>query len=219
MPRAGLRCFYFTLNSAKMKTSHKVLMLLAGLSLGLLFFFPMWKIYLNAPQYPEGLELHIWVNKISGSSESVLQNFNILNHYIGMEPIHAESFAELKIMPYVVVFFMVAGVTLALLGRRRLVLYWTMLLLLAGAVGLFDFYMWLHKFGTNLNPEAPIKVPGMTYIPPLLGSKQLLNFDALSLPGWGSLGVFLAVVLAGLVYFLSRNTNKTASINRKNVLV
>ncbi|GHA57039.1 hypothetical protein [Pontibacter akesuensis] len=202
-----------------MKTSHKVLMLLAGLSLGLLFFFPMWKIYLNAPQYPEGLELHIWVNKISGSSESVLQNFNILNHYIGMEPIHAESFAELKIMPYVVVFFMVAGVTLALLGRRRLVLYWTMLLLLAGAVGLFDFYMWLHKFGTNLNPEAPIKVPGMTYIPPLLGSKQLLNFDALSLPGWGSLGVFLAVVLAGLVYFLSRNTNKTASINRKNVLV
>ncbi len=179
-------------------------MLVASLSLGLLFLFPMWKIYLEAPQYPEGLELHIWVNKLAGSSESVLQNFNILNHYIGMEPIHAESFAELKIMPYIVIAFMVAGVIIAFIGKPRLVLYWVIALMIAGAVGITDFYLWLHKFGTNLNPEAPIKVPGMTYIPPLLGSKQLLNFHALSLPAWGSLGILLAVVIAGLVYFFSR---------------
>ncbi|GAA4442612.1 hypothetical protein GCM10023188_42530 [Pontibacter saemangeumensis] len=202
-----------------MKTYNKVLMIIAALSLGLLFLFPMWKIYLTAPQYPEGLELHIWVNKLAGSSESVLQNFNILNHYIGMEPIHAESFKELRIMPYVVYFFMATGVIIALIGKRRLVLYWASLLMLAGAVGIFDFYMWLHKFGTNLNPEAPIKVPGMTYIPPLLGSKQLLNFEALSLPGWGSLGIFLAVLLAGLVYFLSRRTAKSATVRHNNVLV
>ncbi len=181
----------------------KILMVLAALSLGLLFLFPMWKIYLEAPQYPEGLELHIWVNKLSGSNEGVLQNFNILNHYIGMAPIYADSFAELKIMPYVVVFFMITGVIVAFVGKRKLVLGWVVLLMVGGVVGLVDFYLWLHKFGTNLDPQAPIKVPGMTYVPPMLGSKQLLNFHALSLPGWGSLGILLAVVLALLVFYLS----------------
>lgn len=179
-------------------------MVVAALSLGTLFFFPMWKIYLEAPQYPEGLELHIWINKLGGSSESVLQNFNILNHYIGMEPINPDSFAELKYMPYIVIFFMVTGVIVGLLGKRKLVLYWVILLAIAGAVGIADFYLWLHKYGTNLSPNAPIKVPGMTYIPPLIGPKELLNFNALSLPAWGSLGVFLALVIGGLVYLLSR---------------
>lgn len=189
-------------------------MVVAALSLGLLFLFPMWKIYLKAPQYPEGLEMHIWVNKISGNTESSLQNFNILNHYIGMEPIHAESFKELTIMPYLVIGFIVTGVLVAFIGRRRLVLAWSALLMLGGAVGLLDFYLWLEKFGTNLSPTAPIKVPGMTYVPPLLGSKTLLNFDALSLPGWGSLGVFLAVVISLLIYFLTPKMAKPQEILR-----
>ncbi|PKV62812.1 hypothetical protein [Pontibacter ramchanderi] len=189
-----------------MKAYHKVLMLIASLSLGLLFLFPMWKIYLKAPQYPEGLEMHIWVNQIAGNSDGAIQNFNILNHYIGMEPIHADSFAELRIMPYIVIFFIVAGIVVALLGKRKLVLGWTVLLMVAGAAGILDFYLWLNKFGTNLDPSAPIKVPGMTYVPPLLGSKQLLNFDALSLPALGSLGIGLAILLAGLVYYFSRST-------------
>lgn len=187
-----------------MNTLSRILMFLAALSLGLLFLAPMWKIYLEAPQYPEGLEMHIWVNKISGSSESVLQNFNILNHYIGMEPIHAESFAELKIMPYIVIGFMITGAIVALAGKRKLIVYWAILLLIGGAAGILDFYLWLVRFGTNLNPEAPIKVPGMTYIPPLLGQKQLLNFEALSLPATGSLGILLALIFAALAFYISR---------------
>lgn len=192
-----------------MNNLSRVLMFLAALSLGLLFLAPMWKIYLEAPQYPEGLEMHIWVNKISGSSDHVLQNFNILNHYIGMEPIHAESFAELKIMPYIVIAFMVTGALIALLGRRKLILYWGVLLMIGGAVGILDFYLWLVRFGTNLNPEAPIKVPGMTYIPPLLGRKQLLNFEALSLPSTGSLGILLALIFAAIAYYVSRKKSQT----------
>jgi copper chaperone NosL len=199
-----------------MKAYHKVLMIIAALSLGLLFLFPMWKIYLKAPQYPEGLEMHIWVNQIAGDTPGAIQNFNILNHYIGMEPIHADSFAELKIMPYIVIFFMITGVIVALLGRRKLVLGWSVLLMIAGAVGILDFYMWLNKFGTNLDPTAPIKVPGMTYVPPLLGNKMLLNFEALSLPAWGSLGIFLAITISALVYFISRK--KEAKYNANKVL-
>ncbi|MEJ8755633.1 hypothetical protein WG947_01380 [Pontibacter sp. H259] len=197
-----------------MKAIHRVLMIIAALSLGLLFMFPMWKIYLKAPQYPEGLELHIWVNKLAGSSEGILQNFNILNHYIGMEPIHAESFAELKFMPYIVIFFMITGVLIALIGKRNFAGAWAGLLMGAGAAGMLDFYLWLVKFGTNLSPEAPIKVPGMTYIPPLLGHKTLLNFEALSLPALGSLGIMLAIILSILAFYLSYRENKKHKTER-----
>ncbi|MFC5269786.1 hypothetical protein [Adhaeribacter terreus] len=180
----------------------KILMLLAALSMSLLFMFPMWKIFLEAPQYPEGLEMHIWVNKLGGNSEYALQNFNILNHYIGMEKINADSFAELKYMPYIVYFMMAFGVLTAILNHRSLVMTWFIALIFAGAAGLIDFYLWLVKFGTNLDPQAPIKVPGMTYIPPFLGSKQLLNFSALSLPAEGALGIIIPMILAFVAIYI-----------------
>ena len=180
----------------------KILMLLAALSMSLLFMFPMWKIFLEAPQYPEGLEMHIWVNKLGGNSEYTLQNFNILNHYIGMEKIHPDSFAELKYMPYIVYFMIASGIAVAFLNKRSLVMAWFVTLLLAGAAGLIDFYLWLVKFGTNLDPQAPIKVPGMTYIPPFLGSKQLLNFSALSLPAEGALGIIIPMLLVAIVIYI-----------------
>jgi copper chaperone NosL len=194
-----------------MSNVSKILMLLAALSLSLLFMFPMWKIYLEAPQYPEGLEMHIWVNKLGGNTEYTLQNFNILNHYIGMEKISADSFAELKYMPYIVYCMMASGIIIAFLNKRSLVMAWFITLILAGAAGLIDFYLWLVKFGTNLDPQAPIKVPGMTYIPPFLGSKQLLNFSALSLPAEGALGIIIPMVLVFVVIyieFIHRKKNK-----------
>ncbi|MBK0402408.1 hypothetical protein I5M27_05390 [Adhaeribacter sp. BT258] len=185
-----------------MSNVSKILMLLAALSLSLLFFFPMWKIYLEAPQYPEGLEMHIWVNKLGGNTEYTLQNFNILNHYIGMEKIKADSFAELKYMPYIVYFLIGSGIIIAFLNSRKLVLTWLIAVIIGGTAGLIDFYMWLVKFGTNLDPMAPIKVPGMTYIPPFLGSKQLLNFKALSLPDIGGLSIGIAILLAAIAVYI-----------------
>jgi copper chaperone NosL len=180
----------------------RILMLMAALSMSLLFFFPLWKIYLQAPQYPEGLEMHIWINKIAGDTDYTLQNFNILNHYIGMRPINAEAFPELKIMPYVVYALMLLGLLVALFKNKWLLAGWLGLLTLAGTAGLLDFYLWLVEFGTNLDPKAPIKIPGMTYIPPFIGPKQLLNFHALSLPALGSLGVAIPMVLAGFAVYL-----------------
>lgn len=180
----------------------RILMLLAAISMSLVFFFPLWKIYLQAPQYPEGLEMHIWVNKISGDTEYTIQNFNILNHYIGMRPITAESFPELQIMPLVVYGLMLTALLVALFNNRYLLAGWLGLLTLAGAAGLMDFYFWLVEFGTNLDPSAPIKIPGMTYIPPFIGPKQLLNFHALSLPAMGSLGIAIPMVLAAFAVYL-----------------
>ena len=80
-------------------------MLAAGLSLVLMFVFPLWKITLLAPQYPKGLGMFIWINKITGTEPATLQNINIMNHYIGMKAIEPDSIAELTFMPYIAIAF------------------------------------------------------------------------------------------------------------------
>lgn len=37
-----------------------------------------------------------------------------------------------------------------------------------GLIGFVDFYLWEYDYGHNLNPKAPIKIPGQSYQPPLI---------------------------------------------------
>ncbi len=177
------------------------LMLIAALLLLLLFVFPMWRITLTAPQYPEGISMYIWINKITGDTEFTLQNINILNHYIGMKYIVPKSIPELTYFPYFVVAMTVIGLIFALIKNRKLYLVWLIIMIILGAMGIYDFYLWEYDYGHNLSDTAPIKIPGMVYQPPLLGSKMLLNFKADSYPYWGGLFVFISFVLSALAYF------------------
>lgn len=187
-----------------MNSKSRVLVIAASLLLVLAFFFPLWKISLSAPQYPEGKGLYIWGSKVTGVLPHDLQIINELNHYIGMKRITPESIKELKIIPPVLAFFSLSGLAVGLKGNRKLLLAWLLLFALAGSAGLYDFYRWEYDYGHNLNPNAPIQVPGMTYQPPLLGSKQLLNINALSLPYVGGYAVFGSALLAALGYLLER---------------
>lgn len=182
-----------------MKKQRKIstwLLVLASAILGLLFLFPLWKISLSAPQYPEPLEMMIWINKINGSNEYTLQSINILNHYIGMAPIVPDSFPELGYMPWIVLSLIGSGLLAALSRRRPVLAIWVVLLVGLGTLGLWDFYHWEQQFGHNLNPHAPIKLEGMTYSPPFLGKKVLLNIKATSMPAMGAIVLFLSIALA-----------------------
>ena len=66
-------------------------------------FVPMWRIELDAPQYPEGLMMQIYPNKLGGNVDII----NGLNHYIGMKTLHDEDFIEFKILPSIIIFFSV----------------------------------------------------------------------------------------------------------------
>jgi copper chaperone NosL len=65
--------------------------------------------------------------------------------------------------------------------------------------GLIDFYRWGYNYGHNLDPNAAIQVPGMTYQPPLIGYKNLLNFTAYSGPDVGGWILIASGTLAGLL--------------------
>jgi hypothetical protein len=187
----------------------RILILAAGLCLAGLFLFPVWKITLEAPQYPGGISMYIWINKISGDSPGTLQNINILNHYIGMQAIHPDSIPELQYFRYVVILLIGLAVLMSLVRKRSLILMWTVLLLVLCVLALVDFYLWEYDYGHNLAPDAAIKVPGMTYQPPFFGKKVLLNFVAYSYPSLGGLFIGLAILFGGLAwYFTPRSVKK-----------
>ena len=189
-----------------MKTDSKIIIGIASLILILTFFFPLWKINLEAPQYPEGIGLEIWINKITGQNPNDLDNINGLNHYIGMKRIEPDSIPELKIMPFIIIFMILYGLTTALTGKRFLAYSWIALFIIFASIGLYDFFLWEYDYGHNLNPNAAIKIPGMEYQPPLIGAKQLLNFNAVSLP---DISFYLLVAVVGLTIIALVRSRKT----------
>ena len=172
-------------------------MLAASLLLLGVFVLPLWSVRLVAPQYPEGLGMHIRINTVEGATETDLNNINLLNRYIGMKRIDPDAIPELRFMPWIVGGIILTGLATAAFARRWLIYSWTAAFLLVAVAGLIDFWWWEYDYGHSLDTEnAVIKIPGMSYQPPLIGSKQLLNFTATSLPALGGVLAGLALVLA-----------------------
>ncbi len=162
------------------------------------YFVPLWQILMWAPQYPEGLEMDIWINNIKGDVKII----SALNHYIGMKHIEVSMFPEFQYMVYIVGFLIAFGLMTALVNRRWLLWGFCMLLATTGVAALVDFYLWGYDYGHNLDPTAAIVVPGMSYQPPLIGTKQLLNFTAFSGPdigGW--VFIFSALIAIGTLAY------------------
>jgi copper chaperone NosL len=170
------------------------------------YFLPLWHILLDAPQYPEGLEMKIWLNGLSGN----IGQINGLNHYIGMKLISVNDFKEFKILPYIFGLLLLIGLSSAAFKSRKLLCTWFIGLCLFGIIGFSDFYKWEYNYGHNLNPHAAIKVEGMNYQPPLFGYKQLLNFTAGSLPDIGGILVGMGgLLIAGSLFNELRAASKT----------
>ncbi|MEQ8418137.1 MAG: nitrous oxide reductase accessory protein NosL [Imperialibacter sp.] len=198
-----------------MKAKFNYLFLLAILLPLALFAFPLWKITLEAPQYPGGISMYIWINQITGDSPSTLQNINILNHYVGMQFIVPDSIPELKYFPWVVGGMSLLGLLFFLVKKKSLYLTWAMIMIVLGGLGVYDFYLWEYDYGHNLDPKAPIKVPGMAYQPPVIGSKMLLNFKADSWPTTGGYFLGAGIALSLLAFWLEKKkTRKTAVLEK-----
>jgi copper chaperone NosL len=191
-----------------MKNLPRLLMILAAILLVILFFFPIWKITLFAPQYPGGISMYIWINQITGDTPGTLQNINILNHYVGMKLIEPDSIPELQYFQYIIGTMGIIALILAYVNKKPLYLAWVIVFVVLGAAGIYDFYLWEYDYGHNLSQTAPIKVPGMVYQPPLFGKKMLLNFTAYSYPDFGSLFFGLSIVSGFLAFLFSKRKLK-----------
>lgn len=192
------------------KTS-RIIIAIGSLAMCIMFFVPAWSIYLVAPQYPEGLSMQIWLDKITGQVEII----NGLNHYIGMKHIEASMFPEFSFLVYILGFFVLFGMIIAITGKRKLLFVYLVLSCLGAIAALVDFYMWGYDYGHDLDPSAAIQVPGLSYQPPLIGHKKLLNFDSYSYPDTGAWVIVGVTAVFAIIWFLDWRKNK--KINRMNV--
>lgn len=178
----------------------RIVMVIAALLLFTPFFFPIWRIVLEAPQYPTPLGLDIHINKIVDMNPNDLKNINLMNHYIGMKDLPVEL-PELEIMPIIIIVMGVAGVLLAAKGESKWYLTWFVVMAFLGCLGMYDFYLWQYDYGHTLDPRAIIKFTNedgtpMAYQPPLLGTKKILNFTIHSYPQLGGYLVGLGAALS-----------------------
>ena len=185
----------------------RIVLAIATLSMVSAYYLPMWEIQLWAPQYPEGLNMKIWLDHLSGDFDII----NGLNHYIGMKHIKEEMFPEFQFMGVVLGFIIAAGLVPVITGRRVALQVFVAILLISALLGLSDFHRWGHDYGHNLDPKAAISVPGMTYDPPIIGYKSLLNFIAYSGPDKGGIvliasGAITTALLAWEMFIVGRKS-------------
>ena len=184
-----------------------------------LYIQPLWNITLGAPQYPDPLGMNIHIDGIHGVEEFDLQNIDNLNHYIGMKTIpKVEDMWEFEVFPIVIGSMVALGVLIGILGYFRKVspfwfIGWFLLMSVLGVLGMYDFNAWLIDYGTNLDPNAIMKLTNpdgtpMSYKPPLFGHVKMLNFDVTSLPSTGAWMMFTGMMLTVVAFFKGRKAWK-----------
>jgi hypothetical protein len=177
------------LNVKKLSIVSSLLISLSAVLIVLSLFFPWWQMIFYAPQYPEGLNIIVYPNKLAGQIDIV----NGLNHYIGMDNFSEANFPELGYLKYLVGGLAAITLVTALL-RKKAVLYGLISVFVAlGLLGVYDLHTALHDFGTNLSPKAPIKID--PFVPPIIGHNTVANFITNSVLGTGTYLVIAAFIL------------------------
>lgn len=172
-------------------------MALAAVLLIVSIFLPYWKMTLHAPQYPKGLVAQAYVNRLVGDVKEI----DGLNHYIGMRPLGEAASLELSLS-----IAAIAVVSLLVLSTIFVHTRWAALLalpaLLFPVMFLGDLAFWLHTFGQNLDPKAPLSSSIKPFTPPVLGEGKVGQFGTTAEPDAGLILAAVAslLILAGLFF-------------------
>ncbi len=151
------------------------------------FFFPLWNMTLYSNQFPEGLVLKIYAQKLEGGKTPYrddLKEINALNHYIGMRELKEDDFTEFKWIPFVIGGVMLLALRVVVLGKMSKLVDLFVLFTYFGLFSLWSFYHKLYLYGHELDPTAAVKVAPFT--PPIIGHHTLANFEVYSYPAIGS---------------------------------
>ena len=175
----------------------------AALCILVSIFFPYWKMKLEAPQYPKGLYVQLYVNHLTGD----VREIDGLNHYIGMKPLGEAANLERSMSLFAMVALaLVAAAAIFVHNRWAAVL--ALPVLVYPVVFLGDLFFWLRHFGQNLDPTAALSSSVKPFTPPLIGSKQIANFVVITGVDTGFYLACLAVVLVLIGLYFHWKTYK-----------
>lgn len=154
-----------------------VLGVAAAVLVALAVRLPIWQARLTAPQYPDGLSLSAYGDRVVGD----LDEINELNHYVGIDTFSVEDAPEMALwVP--TIGLALAGVVVATLRRSRPLGRLAAIGLWLIPVGaLADIQFRLYQFGHGVEPTAAIRIDPFT--PLVVGPTKVLNFTTWSFPG------------------------------------
>ncbi len=169
----------------------------AALLLIVSLLLPYWVLRMSAPQFPDGLTISAYVNRLAGD----VVELEGLNHYVGLDSFESGAVFERSIAIFAVV--VLAGLLVgALLIHSRWVVVFVFPALVFPLAFILDLQYWLWRFGHNLDTTAPLANAVGEFTPPIFGPAEIAQFDTRALPGFGLILAVIASVLvaAGLYY-------------------
>ena len=154
-------------------------------------FLPYWELTLHAPQYPKGLSVQAYVNRIEGAVSEI----DGLNHYIGMRPL-AEAASFEKSISIIGIIGVAMLILAAVFIHNRWAALLTLPALLLPVIFLADLQFWLWNFGTNLDPTAALSSSVKPFVPLVLGDSKIAQFSTTAMPG---IGLWLSILASLLI--------------------
>lgn len=187
-----------------------LLLLGAAILLVISIAVPYWGLVLEAPQYPGGLQMRVFVNHMTGDDDPKLdevREIDGLNHYIGMKSLYeAAQFERSVAIPAIILMVLFLGI--AALWQRR----WTWLLTVPALtfpfIFLADLALWMHYYGQNLDPYAPLSSSIQPFTPPILGEGVIGQFKTVAYvdTGWYLITIGSGLILIALLIKLASRT-------------
>ncbi|MEW5956605.1 MAG: cytochrome C [Chloroflexota bacterium] len=176
-------------------------------------FLPYWSLVLHAPQYPKGLVVSAYVNRVDGD----VREIDGLNHYIGMRPL-----AEAAQLEKTFSIFAISALALLVLAAVFIHSPWSLLLsvpaVLIPPVFLADLFFWLNNFGQNLDPHAPLSSAVKPFTPTILGEGVIGQFKTVAYADFGLLLALAASILILVGLYLQRRAYKPLVEGQKVIL-
>ena len=175
----------------------------AAIVLLISLLLPYWVLNLKAPQFPDGLVVKAYVNRLEGDVDELAG----LNHYVGLGSFDDAAVLERSIA-IIAILGLVALLFAALYIHSRWVLLLTLPALAFPLIFIIDMQFWLYNFGHNLDPLAPLAAAVGEFTPPIFGPAKIAQFDTLALPGLGLLLAVAASIMIGYGLVLHRRAYK-----------
>jgi hypothetical protein len=171
------------------------LLMLAAFLLVVSMFLPYWSMTMHAPQYPDGLRVDVFVNRLEGD----VQEIDALNHYLGMPLLDEGGRLERSIS-------IISIIALGLLLAAGVFVHnqWAGILAIPALtfplVFLADLYYILYTYGHSIDPNSALGGAIDPFTPPILGEGVIAQFRTVASFEIGLYLAFaaVAVLLAGL---------------------
>lgn len=179
------------------------LLMLSALLLMVSIFLPYWSLTMNAPQYPKGLTVEVYVNRLEGD----VREIDGLNHYLGMPPLDEGGQFERSI----------SIIALAVLGAVLIASVfvhskWAALLVLPviafPLIFLADLWLILYQYGHSIDPQSALGGAIKPFTPPLFGTGKIGQFGTTAQAEIGLVLAFVAAAVAVIGLWFHRAAYK-----------